>query len=117
MPPRTLQAAQRKARAMALGLAKAQQKVARLKALHDLKRDPAYRELADHLKKLKHELHQGRLNVPRHAKRIATLERLLRKKREQHAAAEKALAQNEKDHADVVARMDELTRGRLESAV
>lgn len=116
MAPRTLKAAERKARAMAQVLLKAQQKVARLKALHELKHDPAHRELADRLKKIKHELHQCRLNVPRHARRIATLEKLLKKKREEHASAERRLAQNEKDFAEVTAAIDALAQAKLDAA-
>ena len=116
MPPRTLKAAQRKARAMEQTLLKAQRKVAKLKALHELKRDPQHRELADRLKKIRHELHQGRLNVPRHAKRIVTLERLLKKKREEHAAAEKRLSHNEKEYLEVTAAIEAMTEKKLAAA-
>ena len=116
MPPRTLKAAQRKARAMEQTLLKAQRKVAKLKALHELTRDPQHRELADRLKKIRHELHQGRLNVPRHAKRIVTLERLLKKKREEHAAAEKRLSHNEKEYLEVTAAIEAMTEKKLAAA-
>jgi len=116
MSPRTLKAAQRQARAIEERLARAQLKIATLKAMQELKRDPEYRELTERQKKLRHELHQDRLNVPRHARRIATLERLLKKKREEHAAAEQRLRRNEEVETELASRVQSLVDKRVASA-